>query len=231
MAVAYYFNYTPKPQHFKNSIVETQVVGRVFFKSIVDALQAYGIKIFNIEQFDSGSPEGKPICFITIYDDNGFPMQDACDMITAQLSQKNELVVDFIFEPLINENSNDEIIADIKSALIKQKILEPDAETHTSNAVGRAEKRPTPKGGCYVATAVYGSYDCPEVWTLRRFRDFRLAKCWYGKIFIKIYYAISPILVEYLGEKHWFRQFWKRRLDILIADLKADGFEDTPYCD
>ena len=23
-------------------------------------------------------------------------------------------------------------------------------------------------GGCYVATAVYGSYDCPEVWTLRR---------------------------------------------------------------
>lgn len=22
-------------------------------------------------------------------------------------------------------------------------------------------------GGCYVATCVYGSYDCPEVWTLR----------------------------------------------------------------
>ena len=27
-------------------------------------------------------------------------------------------------------------------------------------------------GACYVATAVYGSYDCPEVWTLRRFRDY-----------------------------------------------------------
>ena len=27
------------------------------------------------------------------------------------------------------------------------------------------------KGGCYVATAVYGSYDCPQVWTLRRVRD------------------------------------------------------------
>lgn len=26
--------------------------------------------------------------------------------------------------------------------------------------------------GCYVATCVYGSYDCPEVWTLRRFRDY-----------------------------------------------------------
>lgn len=31
-------------------------------------------------------------------------------------------------------------------------------------------------GGCYVATAVYGSYDCPQVWTLRRFRSFSLAK-------------------------------------------------------
>ena len=27
------------------------------------------------------------------------------------------------------------------------------------------------KQGCYVATCVYGSYDCPEVWILRRFRD------------------------------------------------------------
>ena len=27
-------------------------------------------------------------------------------------------------------------------------------------------------GGCYVATAVYGSYDCPQVWTLRRYRDY-----------------------------------------------------------
>ena len=30
----------------------------------------------------------------------------------------------------------------------------------------------TSSGGCYVATAVYGSYDCPEVWVLRRYRDF-----------------------------------------------------------
>ena len=45
-----------------------------------------------------------------------------------------------------------------------------------------------PKGGCYVATAVYGSYDCPEVWTLRRYRDYSLAETWYGRAFIKLYY-------------------------------------------
>ncbi|BCN30374.1 hypothetical protein bsdtb5_16690 [Anaeromicropila herbilytica] len=36
------------------------------------------------------------------------------------------------------------------------------------------------KGKCYIVTAVYGSYDYPQVWTLRRFRDFYLAKSWYG---------------------------------------------------
>lgn len=86
-------------------------------------------------------------------------------------------------------------------------------------------------GGCYVATAVYGSYDCPEVWTLRRFRDFQLEKSWYGRIFIKLYYAISPILVKHFGAEGWFQRFWKGKLDRLVANLKANGFDDTPYCD
>lgn len=35
--------------------------------------------------------------------------------------------------------------------------------------------------GCYVATCVYGSYDCPQVWTLRRFRDNTLAETMLGR--------------------------------------------------
>lgn len=31
-------------------------------------------------------------------------------------------------------------------------------------------------GRCYVATAVYGSYDCPQVWILERYRDYTLAE-------------------------------------------------------
>ena len=37
-------------------------------------------------------------------------------------------------------------------------------------------------GGCYIATCVYGSYDCPQVWTLRRFRDDTLDETWYGRL-------------------------------------------------
>ena len=92
--------------------------------------------------------------------------------------------------------------------------------------------RPAPKGnGCYVATAVYGSYDCPQVWTLRRYRDNKLATSWHGKMFIKAYYAISPTIVKYFGETKWFNKFWKARLDKMVANLQNSGFESTNYCD
>lgn len=85
--------------------------------------------------------------------------------------------------------------------------------------------------GCYVATAVYGSYDCPEVWTLRRFRDNTLAVTWYGRAFIHTYYTISPTLVKWLGHKKWFKKIWKEPLDSLVRKLQSHGIEDTPYND
>ena len=87
------------------------------------------------------------------------------------------------------------------------------------------------KSGCYVATAVYGSYDCPEVWTLRRYRDDTLANTWYGRAFIKIYYAISPTLVKCFGNTNWFKNMWKPTLDKMVAKLNNNGVEDTPYND
>ena len=87
------------------------------------------------------------------------------------------------------------------------------------------------KGGCYVATAVYGSYDCPQVWTLRRYRDDSLAKTWYGRTFIRTYYAISPTLVKWFGQRKWFVRLWRSKLDKMVAELQAKGFEATPYED
>lgn len=89
-----------------------------------------------------------------------------------------------------------------------------------------------PEGaGCYVATAVYGSYDCPQVWTLRRFRDNTLAETWYGRAFIRTYYAISPTLVKWFGETDWFRNMWRGRLDRMVQKLQDAGVEATPYED
>lgn len=58
------------------------------------------------------------------------------------------------------------------------------------------QKSNSGQSGCYIATAVYGSYTCPQVVALRRYRDDYLAKrCW-GRIFIKFYYAVSPTLAK-----------------------------------
>lgn len=89
----------------------------------------------------------------------------------------------------------------------------------------------TNSGGCYIATSVYGSYDCPEVWTLRRFRDNILAKTFYGRLFIKTYYAISPTLVKYFGNQKWFNNLFKPRLDKLVIKLQNEGVESTFYID
>lgn len=86
-------------------------------------------------------------------------------------------------------------------------------------------------GGCYVATCVYGSYDCSQVWTLRRFRDNTLGSTWYGRLFIKTYYAVSPTLVKWFGKTSWFKNMWKPVLDKMVSRLQAEGVENTPYED
>ncbi len=93
------------------------------------------------------------------------------------------------------------------------------------------KKDTSKKTGCYIATCVYGTYDCPEVWTLRRYRDYTLDTTWYGKVFIKFYYAISPTLVKLLGNKKWFIYSWKKALDKVVTHLNANGVDNTKYND
>ena len=84
---------------------------------------------------------------------------------------------------------------------------------------------------CYIATCVYGSYDCPEVWTLRRYRDNSLSASWFGRQFIRIYYTVSPKLVELFGDKKWFSSLWKPVLNKLVCKLQENGVEGSPYSD
>lgn len=86
-------------------------------------------------------------------------------------------------------------------------------------------------GGCYIATAVYGSYDCPQVWTLRRYRDYYLAKTSWGRMFIKVYYTLSPELVRCFGNTLLFKKLNKLYLDYKVKNLNKKGYDNTPYND
>lgn len=85
--------------------------------------------------------------------------------------------------------------------------------------------------GCYIATSVYGSYECPEVWVLRRFRDLVLKQSIFGRVFVHSYYAISPVVLRNFGNCKFFKYMFKKVLDKLVVYLKNNGLEDTKYYD
>lgn len=104
-------------------------------------------------------------------------------------------------------------------------IINPIQTTKQSTTEGKS------KEGCYIATAIYSSYDCPEVWTLRRYRDNILNDSWHGRLFIRVYYAVSPTLVKWFGESSWFRKLFRKPLNKWILKLNQKGFSNTPYMD
>ena len=76
------------------------------------------------------------------------------------------------------------------------------------------------KEGCYIATAVYGSYDAPEVLVLRKFRDEILAKSFWGRWFIRVYYRFSPSIARRLKRANRVNRFVRSILDKLVMGIK-----------
>ena len=87
------------------------------------------------------------------------------------------------------------------------------------------------KSGCYIATAVYGSYDCPEVRVLRRWRDSALMTTASGRAVVRLYYAVSPRIVRLLDGHPWFSRMARTPLEPLVAHLRHRGVSDEPYAD
>lgn len=148
-----------------------------------------------------------------------------CDEWLEEFERDINFKKDTKFEELLTKDADDfvsDAITPIEEAFAKVKVYAKLYDNFLRNA---DEK------GCYVATAVYGSYDCPQVWTLRRYRDNELAKTWFGRAFIHTYYAISPTVVKYFGNTEWFKKMWRNKLDRMVKKLQSKGFECTPYND
>jgi hypothetical protein len=77
-------------------------------------------------------------------------------------------------------------------------------------------------GACFIASAVYGSYDSPEVMTLRTFRDDVLSCTFVGRSLIEFYYLISPPLARTIRKKEKLRRLIKKYiLDPIVYSFQT----------
>lgn len=116
----------------------------------------------------------------------------------------------------------------ITANFVREKIIEKIALMQIESDRPKSNNANS-NDGCYIATAVYGTYDCPELWVLRRYRDYELRRNPLGRAFIRIYYSTSPKLVRIFGDSIMFNTISKKLLDKKVEALRVRGYSDKEY--
>lgn len=75
-------------------------------------------------------------------------------------------------------------------------------------------------GSCYIATMAYGDYNHPQVIILRDYRDRKLMPNFFGRLFVKFYYLISPYLVNLLKDFKSINRIIRIILNLWIKRIK-----------
>jgi hypothetical protein len=70
--------------------------------------------------------------------------------------------------------------------------------------------------GCFIATVVYGSADCPEVRLLQAFRDEILLRTHLGRMLIRLYYTIGPPIARVTHKIPFLKRLFLKILNCTI---------------
>ena len=76
-------------------------------------------------------------------------------------------------------------------------------------------------GGCFIATAAFGTPFSDELNTLRRWRDTDLTNTMLGRLFIRVYYAVAPHVASLIREHPRVRAVVRAALRPFAAWLQA----------
>ncbi|MBI4827127.1 MAG: hypothetical protein HY807_12030 [Nitrospirae bacterium] len=95
------------------------------------------------------------------------------------------------------------------------RYTDPDATTSAPDSSGGGSG-----GGCFIATAAYGSYLHPDVYVLKRFRDKYLLTNKLGDMFVKTYYRFSPPMADYIAKHESLRSAARIALTPVVYGVK-----------
>lgn len=98
-------------------------------------------------------------------------------------------------------------------ARLASRVPDPTAGRSSSSRESK------PQGGCYIATAVYGSYDHPSVLVLRRFRDQHLVRTTAGRAFVRMYYRVSPGIAVRMRDTWTLNRIVRVALDAMVSRI------------
>ena len=120
-------------------------------------------------------------------------------------------VVDLVATPdegyqFVDWTGDVDTIADIESDMTT--ITVDDNYSITANFVA------APSGGCFIATAAYGTSTAEQIDVLREFRDNALLENTAGSLFVSLYYQLSPPVADFIAGNEPLR--------ILVRELLID---------
>ena len=81
-----------------------------------------------------------------------------------------------------------------------------------------------PSGGCFIATAVYGTPSVEQIDVLREFRDSVLLESTAGSLFVTLYYQLSPPVADFIAGNEFLRTLIRELLiDPIVWVVDATG--------
>lgn len=90
-------------------------------------------------------------------------------------------------------------------------------------SAGLSHKSTGSNQNCYIATLCYGDVNSPQVEVFRQYRDNTLSKKFSGRLFITLYYLISPKIVRLLKDKKHINKLIKNVLDKLVIYIEDNS--------
>lgn len=123
---------------------------------------------------------------------------------------------DKTIEPQQNETIPQEPTEPQQNQTIPQETTKPEEPVPVSQPS-------SPKNGCLIATAAFGSEMAPQVQLLRELRDNTLLKTTSGSTFMtafnSVYYSFSPTVAEWERQNPIFKEIVKATITPLISTL------------
>lgn len=112
-----------------------------------------------------------------------------------------------------------------KENLRKVLAVNPD-HRYAGGILKKIEEEDAKKGGCFIASAAFGSPLAPEVEYLRAFRDDVLIRSDHGRAFVQAYYRWSPPVAALIANSRWAKAATRVALIlpmiVVIKTLRGD---------